>query len=330
MPFQRVSPLEMNSSFDVIIVNWNAGPALRDCIASIPRAAIRSIDLKRVVLVDNASSDGSLSDIAFPGHSVTLLQNSENRGFGAACNQGALGSEADYLLFLNPDTRLGSDSITVPLTFLEQPENRSIGICGIRLTGEGGAAAICAARFPSVGSLVTETFGLNRLLPRIFPSRLLWSDDLRGDGPVDQVIGAFFLVRRRLFEALGGFDERFFLYFEEVDFSLRARAAGHRSYYLDSAHAVHLGGVSSSHVKSRRLFYSLQSRLRFAAKHFSAGARIVLLLFTIFVEPLARIAWSCRLGSLDAAKATLKGYASLYGYLLNAHVFRFGANRNYR
>src|SRR5207247_3592833 len=89
-------------------------------------------------------------------------------------------------------------------------------------------------------------------------------------GLVDQVIGAYFMVRRPLFEALGGFDERFFVYFEEVDLSLRARQNGWASYFLANARVYHTGQVSSGQVRGERLFYLLRSRTEYARKHWSA------------------------------------------------------------
>src|SRR5437016_1789132 len=121
----------MPCSLDVVIVNWNAGPQLRDCLASIINAS-RGPELKRVVVVDNASTDSSLQAIHMQGLPLVVLRNERNRGFAAACNQGASGSTADYLLFLNPDTHLGSDALAEPVAFMERPQNGRIGIVGIQ------------------------------------------------------------------------------------------------------------------------------------------------------------------------------------------------------
>jgi len=128
---------------------------------------------------------------------------------------------------------------------------------------------------------------------------------------VDQIIGAFFLVRRSLFDALGGFDPRFFVYFEEVDFSLRALQAGFRSYYLASSTAYHKGGGSSHQAKAARLFYSLRSRLLYGFKHFSFLDAFALALLTLTVEMAARLL--AALGSLSLSKLveTVQGYSAL-------------------
>jgi GT2 family glycosyltransferase len=129
---------------------------------------------------------------------------------------------------------------------------------------------------------------------------------------VDQIIGAFFLVRRSLFGALGGFDPRFFVYFEEVDFSLRACQAGYRSFYLATATAYHKGGGSSQQAKATRLFYSLRSRLLFGFKHYPFLEAFTLAFLTLTVEVAARL--FAALGSMSLSKLveTLQGYTALY------------------
>ena len=168
----------------------------------------------------------------FSDQPISVLYNDTNRGFAAACNQGAAGTQADYLLFLNPDTRVFPDSLWRPLEFLEQEENGKVGICGVRHVDDSGAFSTSCARFPTLKIFFGQMTGLSRIFPQWFPPHLMPESECLGSRDVDQIIGAFFLVRRALFEALSGFDPRFFVYFEEVDFSLRARHAGFRSYYL--------------------------------------------------------------------------------------------------
>lgn len=276
-------------SLDVVIVNWNTGDALRECVRSVAAAIDPSFTLGRVVAVDNASSDGSADGLVAAGIRVDVVRNPVNRGFAAACNQGAGDSRADYLLFLNPDTRLFADTLTKTLAFLESPAQAGVGICGISLRDEDGRPATAAARFPSLRVFFGEATGLSRALPALFPPHLLTGGDLPGTRDVDQIIGAFFLVRGSVFGALGGFDERFFVYFEEVDFSLRARQAGYRSLYCADARAYHRGGLSTDQVKAARLFYLLRSRLLFCFKHFSRPSAWLVFLTTFLVEWPARL-----------------------------------------
>ncbi len=294
---------------DIVIVNWNVGDQLRECLASISRTAPRQL-LGRVVVVDNASSDGSLAGLEESELPLTVIRNRENRGFAAACNQGAAVGNADYLLFLNPDTRLQANSLSVPQAFLSDPAHADVGICGIQLLDDHGQVARNCSRLPTTGILLSQATGLNRLFPRRFSGQAMSNWDHSTTRSVDQVIGAFFFTRRAVFEALGGFDERFYVYFEEVDFSLRAKGAGWQTIYLADARAYHRGGGTSEQVKARRLFYSLRSRMLYAAKHFSTFGAATVMAATLLAEPWTRLGWSAvRLAPREA-------WQTIHGFLL--------------
>ena len=299
---------------DIVIVNWNTGLLLRECLESIVTAQ-NGVALDRVIVVDNASTDGSLDALTKTKLPYTLIRNTENKGFAAACNQGAQGSSADYLLFLNPDTRLFADSLSVPLAFMEAAQNQAVGICGIQLLDEQAKISRSCTRFPTPRMFYTQIFGFNRLFPGVFSSHFMeeWGHD--EDRKVDHVIGAFFLVRRRLFEQLSGFDQRFFVYLEDLDFSYRAKKSGWESRYLVKAHAYHKGGGTSEQVKARRLFYSLRSRILYGYKHFSTIQASLLLLATLFLEPLTRLLLNALRGSFSGLQETISGYLMLYGAL---------------
>lgn len=294
----------------IVIVNWNAGEQLRDCLCSIVQADKIGFELERVVVVDNASTDRSLDGIEALALPLEVIRNTENRGFATACNQGAWGSNADYLSFLNPDTRLFAHSLSAPIRFMESPDNQRVGICGIQLINEAGAVARSCARFPTPGMFYAAMFGLDRRLPRLGHFMREW--DHASKREVDHVIGAFYLLRQPLFEALGGFDERFFVYLEDLDFSLRARRAGWTSYYLASVSAFHKGGGTSDQVKAARLFYSLRSRLLYGFKHFSLPQAALLAAATLAIEPVTRLGFDLLRGALPAAGETLSGYRMLY------------------
>lgn len=302
----------MKPSLDIVIVNWNSGEQLQECLASIAEADLTAFDLQRVVVVDNASTDGSASGAPVPGVPLVTVRNSENRGFAAACNQGARGSTAGYLLFLNPDTLLRRDSLSSPLSFMEAAGSAAIGICGIALLDDAGAVARSCSRFPTTAMFLAKMLGIARLLPAAWAMQPMTEWDHSTNRDVDQVIGAFFLVRRRLFDELGGFDERFFVYFEEVDFSLRAAALGQRSHFLASVKALHHGGGTSNQVKARRLTYNLTSRMEYALKHFSRASAAVLVLATLLVEPVARLALALLRRSPSDFTETIAAYRELW------------------
>jgi GT2 family glycosyltransferase len=129
---------------------------------------------------------------------------------------------------------------------------------------------------------------------------------------VDHVIGAFFLVRRSLFESLGGFDTRFFVYLEDVDFSLRASHAGWSSFYLAEAQAYHKGGGTSEQVKATRLFYALRSRILYGYKHFRWTAATGILLTTLLLEPFVRLGFAIMRGTMTEVRETLQAYCLLW------------------
>lgn len=298
----------------IVIVNWNTGGQLAGVIASIKSHHAGLVE--SVIIVDNASTDNSLEPLAEPTDSLPfplhIIRNTNNRGFGAACNQGATLAKSKYLLFLNPDTLLFEKSLSVPVAFMEQLENRKAGICGIQLIDENGLISCTCSRFPSVGMFAVQALGLSKL-----PWLRSWNCqmaewDHNQMREVDQLIGAFFFLRTDLFHALKGFDERFFVYFEEVDFSYRAFLAGFSSIFLADAQAFHAGGGTSQQVKAARLFYSLRSRLLYGFKHFSRGRVAVLLGITILVEPVSRMVFSLLRGAEGDVRNTLAAYLMLW------------------
>lgn len=291
----------------VVIVNWNSGRQLERCLSSL-----ESFSEKKVVVVDNASVDGSeQAALSRPGCKV--IRSGGNLGFGRACNLGAKGADGDFLLFLNPDAVVYPGAIEVALDLMAMKESVNIGICGVQLVDETEGVSRSCARFPSVGKFCLHSLGVDRVFPRSGYFMSEWPHD--ESRVVDHVIGAFYMVRRDVFEALSGFDERFFVYFEDLDFSLRARKAGWRSFYISDARAFHAGGGTSRQVKAKRLFYSLRSRLLYAAKHFNILGVTAVSFFTLLVEPISRSVLAIARGSWAGLKETWQGYAMLWAWL---------------
>jgi len=301
----------MASSLDIIIVNWNTGRQLGACLNSICSAEISGFQIGRIVVVDNASSDGSADGADALSLPVTVIRNQDNYGFAVACNQGAAGSRSDYILFLNPDTKLFPESLAKPVAFMERSENHRVGICGIQLVDDEGTVTRNCARFPSPALVASRMVGLDIFLPQRFPSHFMKEWDHEATREVDQVMGAFFLVRRTLFKDLDGFDERFFVYYEDVDFAFRAHKSGWRSVYFHQAQAYHKGGGSSDNVKAKRVFYLLRSRILYGYKHFRPVLATILLLETFLLEFGARLVWHLAHRSWSEFTATLEGYARL-------------------
>ncbi|MDE2578165.1 MAG: glycosyltransferase family 2 protein [Hyphomicrobiales bacterium] len=290
---------------DVVIVNWNAGRQLGECVRSL---ALGAESVASITVVDNGSHDGS-DQISAPELPLEIIRTGENLGFARACNLGAKRGAARYLLFFNPDAQLLDNSIGQAAAFLDaHPE---YGVCGVQLKGEDGLIQRHCARFPDATMIVGGALGLDRIAPKIFPPMHMTDFDHRHSRAVDHTIGAFYMIRRALFEKIGGFDERFFVYLEDLDLSLRARDAGQPVYYLAEAVAFHKGGGTSEQVKARRLFYSLRSKLLFALKHFSGLGKAAVLAAMLGPEPAARLARAGVRANGAEASQTLQAYRML-------------------
>lgn len=299
-------------SLDIVIVNWNCAGYINRCLESIEQASANGFTLSEVVVVDNASTDGSADGLETLRFHPTVVRNRRNRGFAAACNQGARRSNADYLLFLNPDAQLFEDSLSSPIACMELPGNEKVGILGVQLVNEAGQVARTCARFPTPRRFLSMMLGLTHLFSSCASGVFMTDWDHRTSRDVDHVIGAFFLVRRPVFEALRGFDERFFVYLEDLDFSLRARQAGWRSVYFAEAQAYHEGGGASKQAKASRLFYSLRSRVLYVHKHFGLLPATLVTLGTLFVESSARLVLAGLHFSWQEACDTAMGYGLLF------------------
>ena len=297
------------SLVDVIVVNWNAGAQLAACLASIAQHGGATV--RRTVVVDNNSTDGS-ADVMMPGMALEVIKSARNLGFGRACNLAARRTDAPYILFLNPDAELHDDAVDRALAHIQAPGNERVGVVGIRLQGRDGVAHRHCARFPTWHNFIGNSFGLTRIARRWFPPILMSDFDHLSNRCVDHVMGAFYLIRRSVFEALDGFDERFFVYLEDLDLSLRVHEAGYAIMYLAEAEAYHRQGGTSEQVKARRLFYSLHSGIIYAFKHFSRPAALAVALVTYLIEPFSRSARAVFRRSGRELVFTWQGFAMLY------------------
>lgn len=304
---------------DVIVVNWNSGGLLAACIKSLAKTNTSNFRFGRIVVVDNGSFDNSmdlLNELALGSMPIVKIFNKRNIGFGAACNLGASGSQADYFLFLNPDTEVFESSLNVPIEWMECAVNTGTGIIGIQLLDDSGSVTRTCARFPGIINYINHCFGLNRLMPSLCRVPIMEEWCHNESMIVDHVIGAFMMVRAGLFKDLVGFDERYFVYYEDLDFSYRASQLGYNSMYLVEAQAYHKCGGTSGQVKAERLFYSLRSRIFYGYKHFSRINALMLSFITVVIEPISRCALSLIRARFDDFRHTLRGYIMLWKYLL--------------
>ena len=267
----------------VVIVNYNTGGYLRACLESITQKFAGTE--YEVVVVDNASSDGS-ADAAGGFPRTRLIRSDANVGFGPACNVGARQTTGGNILFLNPDTKILSDSIAALLERFESDEKASALGCQNLLPD--GSIQPSAYSFPTLPQAAVFVFRLQRvlmsaparrLLAPFLKSRVGQYADRSGRRKTDWVTGAFMLVKREWWESLEGFDERFFLFCEEIDFCKRISLAGGEVWFDPSFEMEHYVGYSSDKVKPLVLLEKYKSYLLYFEKHHpglkSAGLRLM-------------------------------------------------------
>lgn len=305
----RLEAVSVNTGLlvDVVIINWNSPVLVADCLASLRAGASpRSVS---VFVVDN-SRDLDEGELASADDSITLIRPDSNLGFGGGCNLGAARGSAPFILFLNPDIVFPPGGLARLLDFLRSarlPED--VGVIGLRLLNPDGSQQKNIARFPRFSHLLPRMIGLDRLCPRVFPPHYLTSLDYSRNQRVEQVPGACLLMRRALFERLGGFDERFFLYYEDVDLCFRAHQAGWQALYLADIAVYHQGGGSTSAIRARRLFYLLRSRVLYCAKHFGRPHGLLILLAVLLLEYPVRLLRALLRFSSAEARGTLRSLA---------------------
>jgi len=294
---------------DIVIVNWNSHAYLRACVAALDRSTIA--EALHVVVVDNASTDGSIDGLTATRVQLEVVRNQDNRGFAVACNQGAGRGSAPFVLFLNPDVSVRPDTIEQAVRFLAEPDNAKVGAVGVKLTDEDGGVQRCCARAPTLATLILHTLFLDRLLPALAPPHFLVEWDHGDTRAVDQVMGAFLMIRRDVLDRVGGMDERFFLYYEDVDLCLAVRNAGFGVVHFAGAQAVHAGGGTTKAVKDRRLFHHAISRMDYASKHYGRAAAAVLMACILVFELPIRALHASIARSPEEGRSVLRAAAMI-------------------
>ena len=295
---------------DIVIVNWNSGSYLQKCVQSIFNG-INENFVQKVFIIDNNSSDASLQNI-LSNDKIEIIYNKINLGFAKACNQGFKRSTSEYVLLLNPDVQLFEQTILQCVSLMDQ--RNDIDILGCQLLNDENAIAFSCSRFPSVGGIFRDSSGLSRIAPRFFKPGIIMTEWNHKESKfVEQVMGAFMFMRRAVFEKVGLFDERFFVYFEEVDFSKRLSKAGGKTFFSSEIKAIHSGEGTTGSVKGFRLFLNLKSRLQYAKKHFNSFGYASVWLTTFFVEPISRSFFLITSGRAKELKDLWEGYKLLTG-----------------
>ena len=258
----------------IIVVNWNSQDLLRKCLEHVRRTA-HQISYE-IIVVDNASSDGSQAMVRYEFPDVQLIENSENTGFAKANNQGIAISQGRYVLLLNSDAFVEDSTLGRMVEFMDQhPE---AGMAGCKLLYKDGRLQPSCSRFPTLASELYAATGLEKLFPKsqTFGQHLMlhWDyDDVR---EVDVVMGAFMLVRRQVIDEVGGMDERYFMYSEEVDWCFRIKQQGWKILFNPDAQAIHLWGGTAGRVSSLMHVQMYRSKVQYFRKNHGVLSAILL------------------------------------------------------
>lgn len=263
----------------IIIVSYNVKDYLRGAIASVRRSLDAGALTGEILVVDNASSDGSAAMLRSDFPDVRLFDPGENLGFGRANNLALRQARGEYLLLLNPDTIVGEDTFSTMVEFMRKHPEAGLAGCKL-LNGDGTFQLSCRRGFPTPWASFTKLFGLARLLPhsKLFARYNLTYLPVDATYPVDALGGAFMMLSRNAYEATNGFDESFFMYGEDLDLCYRAKQAGFTIYYVHTTATIHFKGESTkrSALNEVKVFY--EAMHVFVKKHYRASFIFSLLL----------------------------------------------------
>ena len=297
----------------ILIVNWNVRDLLRDCLRSIERG--RGDLAVEVIVVDSASADGSAAMVAAEFPWVTLLPQAENVGFPRGNNIALAQARGDTVLLLNPDTVVLGDALTVLVDYLHT--HPDVGVVGAQLLNPDGSVQSSRRRFPTLATGFLESTWLEGLVPGVL--RRYYALDLPDDATadVDWLTGACLMVPRAVYERVGGLDEAYFMYSEELDWCRRIRADGWRVVYHPAARVVHHVGKSSEQAVTARHINFQRAKLRYFRKYHGRFVAAVLRLFL-----LGSYAWQLVLemvkGALGSQPALRRQRARAYRDVLRS------------
>jgi len=279
----------------VCIVNWNTRDFLRACLRSLYHHPPQGWDME-IIVVDNASHDGSAAMVSEEFPEVCLIANPDNKGYAEGNNQAIAQSHGDAVLLLNPDVVVHADSLTNALAFLTaHPDAAAVGA---RLLEPGGKTQRSLRGFPDPWPVLWEAIGLARLLPFVpaLGAYRMTTFNYNQPGEADQPMGSFLLAARRALDEVGPMDTQFPIFFNDVDWCLRAkREQGWKIYYTPDAIVTHGGGGSTRQAKPAMRDESHRALARFYRKHYQSRLSPVLFRFI-----LALMEWSRRRASAQA------------------------------
>ena len=243
----------------IVIVSWNVEMLLKKCLESV--IAHTSGVSYELIVVDNASTDGT-HEMVRSFKSVVLIQNTKNKGFAAANNQGIAIAKGRHVLLLNPDTAYIENSIAQILEFTNTHERA--GVIGCQLKNNDYSIQPSVRRFPRVVDLVVILLKLHKIFPSLSNRYMCASFNYEQPARVDQVMGAFFFITEQALKQAGGLEDRYFIWFEEVDYCRRVARAGFEIWYTPTTSVIHYGGQSfMQQTTIKKQWWFFRSALRY-------------------------------------------------------------------
>ena len=281
--------IEARGGISVIIVSYNVREILDACLQSLHHAAANFEGAVEVIVFDNASRDATVSLLRPRWPGVVWISSDRNLGFGTGCNRGAAVATQELLLFLNPDTLVSEDTLQVMHDFFAATPGAGVAGCKI-VNRDGSLQAASKRSFPSPRVAAYKFIGLGNLFPksRVFGRYNLTYLDENETHEVDAVSGSFLCIRARLYASIGGFDEDFFMYGEDLDLCFRVKLTGAVNYYHPATKVIHFKGESAKSRPFLSFLYFHEAMIIFSRKHLELRA-IPSLLLTVGVAGLALI-----------------------------------------
>ncbi len=261
----------------IIIVNYNVKEFVKNLLHSLHKALENYSS--EIIVVDNASSDGSVENIEEKFPYVKVIANKNNTGFGKANNQGLSIAKGKYIVLLNPDTIVREDTFSKLIEFINGKPEAGMVTCKV-LNPDGTLQLACRRSFPGPWTSFTKIAGLSKLFPKskFFSKYNLTYLDENKVNEVDAISGSFMLFTREVYEKVGGFDPQFFMYGEDLDLCYRVQQAGYKVFYVPNTEIIHYKGESTkrSSIDETKVFYNAMHL--FVKKHFSSSFLVEIIL----------------------------------------------------
>ena len=283
----------MHPKISIIVLNWNTKEFLKNCIGSIRKHINIDTNSYEIIVVDNGSSDGSAKMIKTCFPHVKLIRINANLGFSRGNNIGARHATGKYLLFLNSDTLFIKDTdIQYLIAKIEQ--DKQIGIITCQLLNYDGSIQKSVRNFPSPLGIFFHHIGLAAVLSKLFRNSIVFNKYLNlnwdhgSEKFVNQPAGAFLIIERELFYTIGGFDEKYFIYFDDVDLCKKTILFGKKIFFAPKSKIIHLGGESEKQVKGGHFFERNKNLILYFRKYHSPK-EVLLIKFALFFSIFLRI-----------------------------------------